>query len=150
MTTELQPLLKPWVEEAGYELWGVVFHPHTNHSQLCVYIESPHGITLDDCEKVSRVLSDRLDELDPIPGGYTLEVSSPGLDRPLFTVEQYQRYLGKLVKIDMRLAVDGQRHFKGRLINATAETVIVHDKNKNQEVILSLKGIKRAHLIPEF
>ena len=96
---QLQALLAPVVEALGYQCWGIEFISQGRHSLLRVYIDHANGILIDDCEKVSRQLSGVLDVEDPISVDYTLEVSSPGMDRPLFTIEQYVAHVGDQVKL---------------------------------------------------
>ncbi|MCL7571001.1 ribosome maturation factor RimP, partial [Pseudomonas aeruginosa] len=107
---QLQALLAPVVEALGYECWGVEFISQGRHSVLRVYIDRPEGILIDDCEAVSRQVSGILDVEDPISGEYTLEVSSPGMDRPLFTLEQFAKHAGEQVKIRLRSPYEGRRN----------------------------------------
>src|SRR3546814_20478459 len=102
---QLQALLAPVVEALGYQCWGIEFISQGRHSLLRVYIDHADGILIDDCEKVSRQLSGVLDVEDPISVDYTLEVSSPGMDRPLFTIDQYTAHIGVRVKIKERKSV---------------------------------------------
>lgn len=110
---DLQGLLAPVVEALGYQCWGIEFLSQGRHSLLRVYIDHADGILIDDCEKVSRQLSGVLDVEDPISDEYTLEVSSPGMDRPLFTLEQFSAHVGEQVKIRLRTPFDGRRNFRG-------------------------------------
>ena len=104
---QLQALLAPVVEALGYECWGVEFLSQGRHSLLRVYIDHANGVLVGDCEKVSRQISGVLDVEDPISSEYTLEVSSPGMDRPLFTLEQFARHAGELVKSKLRSPFEG-------------------------------------------
>ena len=92
---------------------------------LRVYIDSENGVGVDDCAKVSRQVSGVLDVEDPISGEYTLEVSSPGMDRPLFKLSQYQDYIGHVVQLRLRMPFDGRRKFKG-VLNGIEDEDIVH------------------------
>ena len=112
---QLQALLAPVVEALGYECWGLEFLSQGRHSLLRVYIDKADGILIEDCETVSRQVSGVLDVEDPISGEYTLEVSSPGMDRPLFTLEQFARYVGEQVKIKLRVPFERRRNFQGVL-----------------------------------
>ena len=103
------------VEALGLQLWGIEHTSQGKYSVLRIFIEHDTGVTIEDCEQVSRQVSAILDVEDPIVGEYTLEVSSPGTDRLLFTVEQFQRYYGEEVDIRMRSAIYGRRKFKGIL-----------------------------------
>lgn len=120
---ELQHLLEPVVAALGYELWGVELNARPRHSLLRLYIDAPQGITVDDCAAVSRQVSATLDVSDPITGAYTLEVSSPGWDRPLFRAAQYERYTGSRVKIRLSRLMDGQRNLDGIIAGANEDGV---------------------------
>ena len=112
---QLQAMLAPVVEALGYECWGLEFMSQGRHSLLRIYIDHADGILVEDCEKVSRQISGVLDVEDPISTEYTLEVSSPGMDRPLFTLAQFARHVGELVKIKLRSPYEGRRNFQGLL-----------------------------------
>lgn len=118
-------LIEPTVQALGVELWGVEHGQQGKFSVLRIYIDSEEGITIDDCERVSRQVSAILDVEDPISGEYTLEVSSPGIDRPLFTLEQYQHFVGELVNIRTRGPIDGRRKFKGTITEVGDGLVVV-------------------------
>ena len=98
---QLQALLAPVVEALGYECWGLEYMSQGRHSLLRIYIDHANGVLVEDCEKVSRQVSGVLDVEDPISSEYTLEVSSPGMDRPLFTLELFAKHAGELVKIKL-------------------------------------------------
>src|SRR5919107_1924002 len=98
---QLSALLAPVVAGLGYELWELEYTPRSGGGLLRLYIDSPQGISLDDCERVSRGVSEALDAADPMPSHYTLEVSSPGLDRLLRTREHFARFAGERVKLEM-------------------------------------------------
>ena len=116
-------LIGTTVQALGLELWGVELLQQGRYSLLRVYIEREEGVTIEECEKVSRQVSALLDVEDPIAGEYTLEVSSPGVDRPLFSVEQYAKYVGSEVNLKLRRAVDGRRKFKGQIIKVSGDIV---------------------------
>lgn len=107
----LTNLIEPVVAGLGYELLGIEYISQGRHSVLRLYIDSEQGIGLGDCEQVSRQVSGVMDVEDPLKGQYVLEVSSPGLDRPLFKAEHYVRYIGETVRIRLRRPVDNQRKF---------------------------------------
>jgi len=110
----------------GYELWHVEFAKEGQSRQLRVYVDKPpEGIDMDGCEKVSRFLSDRLDEADPIGEPYDLIVSSPGMDRTLRKDEHFARYAGQPVEVSLYKGVDGRRKFAARLGAKTADTLTV-------------------------
>ena len=139
--------LAPLVEGLGYELWELEYSPGRGNGFLRLYIDAAAGITLDDCERVSRAVSEVLDAEDPIPGQYTLEVSSPGLERPLRTAEHFARFVGEVVSVETAQAIEGRRRFKGALTAAGAETVEVEVDGKRWT--LPLSGIRKAHLAPQ-
>lgn len=145
---QLQALLAPVVEALGYECWGVEFLSQGRHSLLRVYIDHANGVLVDDCEKVSRQISGVLDVEDPISSEYTLEVSSPGMDRPLFTLEQFARYAGELVKIKLRSPFEGRRNFQGLLRGAEEQDVVV--LVDDHEYLLPIDLIDKANIIPRF
>lgn len=116
-------LIDTTIQALGLQLWGVELLQQGRYSLLRIYIESEDGITIDDCEKVSRQVSALLDVEDPIAGEYTLEVSSPGVDRPLFSIEQYEQYVGSEVNLKLRRPLDGRRKFKGQIIKVSEDTV---------------------------
>jgi ribosome maturation factor RimP len=139
--------LAPLVEGLGCELWELEYSPGRGNGFLRLYIDAAAGITLDDCERVSRAVSEVLDAEDPIPGQYTLEVSSPGLERPLRTAEHFARFVGETVHVETVQAIEGRRRFKGALTAAGAETVEVEVDGKRWA--LPLSGIRKAHLAPQ-
>jgi ribosome maturation factor RimP len=147
-SAKLNNLLQPLVEDLGYEFVGLEHNRIPKNAVLVVYIDHDEGIAVEDCEKVSREVAALLDVEDPIPGQYNLEVSSPGLDRPLFTLEQYQRFCGEVVKINCFAPVDGRRKFKGEILGVTDDAVRM-DQDGN-EVSLELANIAKARLVPDY
>ncbi|WP_160082501.1 ribosome maturation factor RimP [Pseudomonas sp. 8AS] len=145
---QLQALLAPVVESLGYECWGVEFLSQGRHSLLRVYIDQPDGVLVEDCEKVSRQISGVLDVEDPIASEYTLEVSSPGMDRPLFTLEQFAKHIGEQVKIKLRSPFDGRRNFQGLLRGVEEQDVVV--LVDDHEYLLPIDLIDKANIIPRF
>lgn len=145
---QLQALLAPVVEALGYQCWGVEFISQGRHSLLRVYIDLPDGVLIEDCEKVSRQISGVLDVEDPISGEYTLEVSSPGMDRPLFTLEQYAAHVGEQVKIRLRSPYEGRRNFQGLLRGVEEQDVVV--QVDEHEYLLPIDSIDKANIIPRF
>jgi ribosome maturation factor RimP len=143
----LATLLAPLVEGLGYELWELEYSPGRGNGLLRLYIDAGTGITVDDCERVSRAVSEQLDAADPIPGHYTLEVSSPGLERPLRTARHFERFVGETVSVETVQAVEGRRRFKGGLTAAGAETVEIEVDGRRWT--LPISGIRKAHLAPD-
>jgi ribosome maturation factor RimP len=143
---QLRDLLEPTVEALGFELWGLEYLSQGRHSVLRVYIEGEEGITVDDCAVVSEQLSSVLDVEDPISGEYTLEVSSPGVDRLLFRLEQFPGYTGELVELRLRSAFEGRRKFKGVLQGIEGEDVVI--RVDDHEYLLPHSAIERARVQP--
>jgi ribosome maturation factor RimP len=143
---QILALLEPTVEAMGFELWGLEYLSQGKHSLLRVYIDGESGITVDDCAAVSEQVSSVLDVEDPIHGEYTLEVSSPGMDRLLFKLEQYAGYVGEVVELRLRSAFDGRRKFKGVLKGIEGEDVVV--QVDDHEYLLPHSAIDRARIQP--
>ncbi len=147
-TEELVKLLQPIVEGLGCVFWGLEFHGQGKRSILRVFIDSESGVTVEDCEKVSRQISAVMDVEDPVRDEYTLEVSSPGWDRPLFTEEQYIAYIGSVIELKLQVPFDGRRKFKGLLKSVEdAEVVIIVDDN---EFTFPLEAIDKANVVPQY
>ena len=142
----LVALLQPVVEGLGYALWELEFVPGRGSALLRLYIDSPDGITVDDCERVSRAVSEVLDAEDPVPGHYTLEVSSPGLERPLRTPAHFAAYVGEAVYVELVHAIDGQRRYRGRLVAAGDDSIEVDVDGRRR--VLPVSAIRRAQLAP--
>jgi ribosome maturation factor RimP len=142
----LVDLVAPVAKALGFELWGVEYLSHTKQAVVRIYIDHPDGINVDDCAKVSRQVSSVFDVEDPIMGEYTLEVSSPGMDRPLFRLEQYPLYIGEQVKIKLRSPFDGRRNFAGRLSAVEGDEVVV--AVEDNEYLLPFELIDKASIIP--
>lgn len=145
---ELTDLIEPVVTGMGFVFWGVEYIRSGKFSTLRVYIDHEDGINVDHCADVSRQVSAVMDVEDPITGNYTLEVSSPGMDRPLFTLEQYAAYVNEWVEIKLRFAFDGRKNFKGVITGIEdGDVVIVAD---NEEFMLPIESIDRGRIIPNF
>lgn len=145
---KLRDLLEPAVAAVGCELVGIEYLPNGKQSLLRVYIDKTEGVTVDDCSAVSYQVSGLLDVEDPVPGHYTLEVSSPGLDRPLFQARDFERFAGQEVKIRMRFPIDGQRNFRG-LLQGLQEQQVVIEGQDGKRVNLPLDQVEQARLIPD-
>ena len=137
-------LLEPVIEGLGYECVGVEFHPSRGEAVLRVFIDGPNGVNVDDCARVSHQVSGVLDVEDPITGDYALEVSSPGLDRPVFKTSDYTRFTGESVRIRLRERIDGRRKISGRLAGLTDEGVIV--ETGEGRTVVPLSSIDGAHI----
>jgi ribosome maturation factor RimP len=145
---KLTALVRTAVEPMGYELVGVeLFQRGGGAHTLRVYIDHPRGITLDDCEAVSHQLSGVLDVEDPIPGNYDLEVSSPGLDRPLVFPEHFERFAGRRVKVRLAEKIEGRRNLDGVLVGAGAGVIRLQVAEREWEI--PLVTVESARLVPE-
>ncbi len=142
---EIEQLIQPTLESMGYELWGCEYLSQGKHSLLRVYIDKADGIGIEDCEKTSRQISAILDVEDPISGNYSLEVSSPGIPRPLFHSNQYERYVGMEVQIKLFKPVSAQRKFVGTIVSADEQTLVLTIDNKQQDFLFS--NIVKANLM---
>ena len=146
---KLTELIGSVVEPMGFELVGVEYASGGSSGGLLrVYIDQEAGISVDDCADVSHQVSGVLDVEDPIRENYSLEVSSPGLDRPLFYKEHYRRFVGSRVKISLRAKQDGRRRFEGRLLGVRDNDVVID--TEDEEIVLPLDMIEKARLVPEF
>ncbi len=151
MATDLRDkliaLLEPELGTIGYELVELEYKPRGHNGLLRVYIDAADGVGLEDCAKVSRRVSSLLDVEDPIPGAYDLEVSSPGLNRPLRTLEHYRRFAGEKVKVQTVRPIEGQRRFKGMLRAVDDTTLQLEVDGEEREIPLDL--VERASLAPD-
>ncbi|MBV35255.1 MAG: ribosome maturation factor RimP [Rickettsiales bacterium] len=146
--SQLEKIIRPAVEAAGFEFWGLEYLSQGKHSILRVFIEHENGIDVDDCAEVSHQVSGVLDVEDPISGFYNLEISSPGMDRPLFTEQQFAQYLGETVELRLSFPLNGRRKFKGaieQVNNGQIELLVdgeVYD--------ISVQQIEKAQLIAKY
>ncbi|SDS93578.1 ribosome maturation factor RimP [Halopseudomonas xinjiangensis] len=146
--SELEALLAPIVEALGYRCWGIEYLSQGRHTLLRVYIDHPEGISVEACAAVSRQASAVLDVEDPISGDYTLEVSSPGMDRPLFTLEQFAESTGEQVKIKLRAPYEGRRNFQGVIRGVEGDEVVL--QVEDHEYLLPIDSIDKSNIIPRF
>ncbi|HAS51769.1 MAG TPA: ribosome maturation factor RimP [Gammaproteobacteria bacterium] len=144
----LKRILTAVVEAMGYEWVGMEFHPRRNNALLRIYIDNEAGITVDDCQRVSHQVSGVLDVEDLIAGQYTLEISSPGLDRPLFDAPQFERFAGSEVQLQLREMLNGRRKLIGRLQGMCDGAVVIVD-SEGQEWRAPLEQIDKARLVPQ-
>lgn len=140
-------LLEPPLRALGYELVDLETRTGGN-GLLRIYIDQEAGVNLEDCARVSRQIGTLLDVEEPLPGSYTLEVSSPGLDRPLRTAEHFERFVGQQAKIRLMLPIEGRRNFKGRLCGIEDENVVIDVDGTQWR--LPLADVAAANLVPEF
>ncbi|QIZ75924.1 ribosome maturation factor RimP [Ferrimonas lipolytica] len=144
----LTEMLAEPVEMLGYELWGLQFISAGNHSILRLFIDHADGISVQACADVSRQVSAVLDVEDPISTEFNLEVSSPGMDRPLFTAEHYQKYLGSDVNVVLNMPMEGKRKWRGEIIAVDGDNISLRCDGQEQTLILS--NVQKSNLIPKF
>ena len=145
----LKAMIAPVVEALGCEFWGLEYLSSGRSALLRIYIDrDEQGVTVEDCEKVSRQVSSLMDVEDPIRGEYTLEVSSPGLERPLYTLEQFQRYVGEEVAVKLRFPYEGRRKFKGRLNGVEGEDILL--VVEDHEYLFPVDSVEKANVVPRF
>lgn len=144
----LTELLQPLVEDLGYEFVGLDYHSHPKNAVLRIYIDSDAGVGLEDCSRVSHEVAALLDVEDPIAGHYNLEISSPGLDRPLFTPAQFRQFAGSEVKLKLFAPQSGRRKMTGRIIDADdSELGLSVDDEK---IVIDFSNIAKANLVPDY
>lgn len=145
---QLDEILRPVIEGLGFDCWGIDYISQGRHSVLRVYIDHPEGISVENCEQVSRQISGVLDVEDPISNNYTLEVSSPGMDCPLFSLDQFEAHIGSLIQLKLRMAFEGRRRYQG-IINGVKdnEVLLVVD---DHELQLPYDSIESAQVVPVF
>lgn len=148
MAKSVAELVEPAINDMGYELLGVEYGDQGRGALLRIYIDHEQGITLDDCAAVSHQASALLDVEDLITGHYDLEVSSPGLDRPLFNEEQLGRYISRKVKIVMAVPQLGRKRFTGELKKVSNGMIEVEVDNELYD--LPFAEMASARLVPEF
>lgn len=141
-------LSEPLLARLGYELVDLEYAPGRRHALLRVFIDHPQGIGVEQCEQVSRELSALLDVEDPLPGAYTLEVSSPGLDRVLRTRAHFERFVGRRVWVELFAAREGRRRYTGRLEAVGPEGIEL--SVDGARVSVRMEEIGRARLAPQW
>ncbi len=145
---KLTEVIEPVVREMGYECVGIEYAPHQKNGILRVFIDSELGIALEDCAKVSHQISGVLDVEDPISENYQLEVSSPGLDRPLFKLEDFERFNGRMVDIRLIETINDRRKITAVSRGASSDNVVVEMDNEIMEI--PLRMILKARLVPDY
>ncbi len=151
---EIAALLSPTVESLGLELLGIEYLPAPGGATVRLYIDVPQAesesrsVGIEECEAVSREVSAQLDVEDPISGNYTLEVSSPGVDRPLFGAAQFARFVGENAKVTLKLPQDGRRRLQGKILRVDGST-IVFDVD-GAEFAADAANIDKAKLVPDW
>ena len=156
---QIAALLTPTIESLGVELLGVEYLPSPGSATLRLYIDvpaaratgpegEPLSVTIEECEAVSREVSAQLDVEDPISSNYTLEVSSPGLDRPLFNIAQFERFVGESAKVTLRLPQDGRRRLQGVIERVEGEVITF--LVDGAEFAVKFENIDKARLVPDW
>lgn len=144
-------LVTDWTEEiiadSDLELVDVEYVKEQTGWVLRVFLDKPEGIDLEDCRKVSEMLDQKLDERDPIPGSYSLEVSSPGLERPLKKAADYERFAGKKIQLRTYSGIHGRKRFEGMLEGLQGDNVLLNWEGETIEIPLEL--IAKANLALE-
>ncbi|MDQ3056516.1 MAG: ribosome maturation factor RimP [Pseudomonadota bacterium] len=152
-------LLTPTIASMGLELLGIDYLSNPGSAVLRLYIDVPANadegrhVGIEDCEAVSREVSAQLDVEDPISSNYTLEVSSPGLDRPLFTLPQFARFIGETAKVTMKLPQDGRRRLQGVIIRVDDASVVFnvdHTTDNSSDIEINFDNIEKAKLVPDW
>jgi ribosome maturation factor RimP len=144
----LEQLLEPVIGSLGYELLLLEYSPSPKNTMLRLYIDAAAGITLDDCERVSKEVAGVLDVEDPIRNAYRLEVSSPGLDRPLVKPAHFQRFVGQQARVQLLAPLNGRRRFIGAIVGADEQIVRIETEEGIAEIPLA--DIDRARLVPDY
>jgi ribosome maturation factor RimP len=145
---KLTELLRPAVEETGKSLLGIEYISAGNNSILRLFIDHENGIDVDDCAEVSRQVGALLDVEDPISSEYNLEVSSPGVDRPLFEIAHFQAVVGEIVNIKLSMPLNGRRKFKGPLVAIENNNLIIEVDSIDYE--LPIGNVDKANLVAKF
>lgn len=145
---KINELVRPIVEGLNYELYYIEYVKEQNENYLRIYIDSSKGINLEDCQKVSRKISDMLDEKDPISDSYYLEISSPGIERVLHTDDHLHRYINNKVVINLKKLFEGSREHEGKLLSFDDEVVVIDKDNENMSI--PRERIKKIILKGEF
>ncbi|HDY82905.1 MAG: ribosome maturation factor RimP [Gammaproteobacteria bacterium] len=141
---QIAGMLKTTIEAMGFDLWGVEYLSQGRHTLVRIYIDAERGIGVDDCAAVSVQVGGVFDVEDPISGEYTLEVSSPGMDRLLFKLEQYAGYVGEIVELRLRSTFEGRRKFKGILKGVEGDDVVI--QVDDHEYLLPHSAIEKARV----
>ena len=146
MSDQLSELIQPVVEAMGCELWGIEQLSMGRYSTVKIYIDSKKGVDVEDCAKVSRQVSSLLDVEDPMNGEYTLEVSSPGLNRRLFKLDHYLAYIGSEVRIRLKRPFEERRKYSGQLRGVEGDEIILG--HQGEEILFPFEEIERANVVP--
>jgi len=141
-------LIEPIVEGLGYECVGIEYNPHPKNGLLRVFIDTENGVLLEDCTKVSHQLSGMLDVEDPIVDNYQLEVSSPGTERPLFKVAQFEKFIGSTVTINVFKPIGNRRKLVGIIAQVEGDLITLQLDDK--EINIPFQAMSKARLVPDY
>lgn len=148
---KLRELIEPIVQSYGHELWGLRYRVGNNTAHLQIFIEGENGVNADACGDITNALSPVLDSADLIDPAYILEVSSPGIDRILFTKEQLMKYEGEEIKVELKIASQGRRKFEGKVVKVSEDgSFTLHDKTDNADHDLAFENVSLARVVPDF
>lgn len=148
---KLRELIEPIVQSYGYDLWGMRYRAGRGNAHLQIFIEGENGVDVSVCGDITNALSPVLDSADLIDSAYILEVSSPGIDRILFTKEQLALYIGSEIRAELKIAVQGRRRFEGRLESCSEDgSFVIFDKNLNAPAEIAFDNVATARLVPDF
>ncbi len=150
LSKNVTDLIEQTINGLGYEFVGAEMVSQRNSKVLRIYIDGINGVVIDDCVIVSNQLSGVLDVEEPIKGQYQLEVSSPGMERPLFRIEDYQRFQGQNALVELYEAIDGRRNIKGLLEGVKGSTVLINTASDKEQVELPFASIRKARLIADY
>lgn len=143
----LTQLIQPVIEDMGFVLWGVEYMPQKKNAILRVFIDHENGIGVDDCANCSREISGLLEVEDPIKSAYVLEVSSPGIDRVLFSANQFSQYIDEKVQVKLAQPVDGARNVKGIIKAVENDQIVV--ANEVTDYVFEMNNVMKARLKPQ-
>lgn len=145
---KLAELVQPAIEDLGCELWGIECQRAGRFMTVRLFIDKDGGVTIDDCADVSRQVSAILDVEDPIADKYNLEVSSPGIERPLFTLAQFERYIGEEIVVHLRIPVADRRKWQGKLEKIEGDTLTLMVEQQAQ--MFAFSNIQKANVVAKF
>lgn len=145
----LNDIIRPVVEGLGYELWSIELSSGNYRSILRIAVESPGGVNLDECARISRQIAAVLDVADPLQARYSLEVSSPGVERCLITESHFARFIGQTVRVKLRVMREGQRQFKGVITAVEGDRVSLQLENE-LTLTVTCRDIEKAQVVPNF
>ena len=146
----VREIVSPLIESMGLELWGIRYRGGRDHGVLQIFVDSEDGVNADKCGELADLISPALDVADPIGPAYTLEVSSPGMDRILFTRDQALRYVGELVKAELRIPQDGRRRIQGTLNGIGDDGMVVIEEDGGAQIEAAFSNIAVMRAVPVF